>query len=574
MIREYLSSYVPVAKAPTQTIGSQAGYTLDKIIPEDKVDFRTLKDKLLLYILYRRDTISKRAVDVLAALSVARGFKIIPPNPKAASVIKKFLWKFHRTDPINALMVYLRNISEDAGWAGDGMWEREYSKEWTEFDNPMEVEDNEIVGLKKTHPLTMDFKRAVNGEILLDVDGDFGPKNEFLAYTQTLEKYMKKKDIDKRRIMHLRFNTIGDELQGISDLEAIYKTRHRGMSIEDGIAQGAFRHGVPFLDITVGDAEHLPDKEMMDNAREEVKGSSYMSEYVHPPWFKTNMFEQFSLAKSEGMMAPFITLAAAGVGIPESVLLGSGEGVNKATIKELIGLLPDLVIKPRQRVLKLFLEDQLFAPLMAMNKIEEIPYLQWNEFLPIETSFANQLNILTKIVIDNKNLLSWEEAREMMKLPSEEKNTIYSLSRQFLSTGTRGILLVEPHGKLIHEGLKKTVLTKKNFSGMVDIPLILISGSKAFGKIKLGKPKQIDEKEFENTMTSHRVSREEADKWWPDWKNLSHYPIEIIEMFKKTKPVKVPQGIQKFISNVEFLNEDYQEPINVEEGGFLAREEK
>ncbi len=574
MIRNYLSNFVPFTEAPTKTVGSRAGYALDKLTPEDAVDFRTLKDKKLLYLLYRRDTISRRAVNVLAALSVARGFKIIFQSSKQASIIKKFLFRFHRTDPINALMVYLINLSEDAGWAGGGMSERKYSQEWNEDDDPLDVKDNEIVGLKTTHPLTMDFKRGINGEILLDTDGKFGPKDEYLAYTQTLEKEMKKKDIDKRRIMHLKFNSIGDEPQGISDLESIYKTRHRGMSIEDGIAQGAFRHGVPFLDVEVGDDQHQPDKEMMDTVRKEVAGSSYMSEFVHPPWYKVKMFEQFSLAKSEGMMAPFITLAAAGVGIPEAVLLGSGEGVNKATIKELIGLLPDLVIKPRQRVLKLFLEDQLFAPLMEMAKIDEIPYIQWNEFLPIETSFANQLNILTKIVIDNRNLITWEEAREMMRLPSAEKRTMYALSRQYLSAATRGIHLVSPHSKLIHEGLKTSILSKKAYPGMVGVPLILLTGSEAFGKIKLGKGEQIDEAGFKKTSTSHRVSEDEAQKWWPDWKELWRYPVEVIEMFKKTKPVKIPRGVQKFISDVEFLNEDYITPINVEEGGYIAREAK
>ena len=138
----------------------------------------------------------------------------------------------------------------------------------------------------------------------------------------------------------------------------------------------------------------------------------------------------------------------------------------------------------------------------------------------------------------------------------------------------RGICLAEPHGKLIHEGLKTSILLKESNPGMVGIPLILMSGKDAIGKIKLGMGVKIGPEEFEQTSNSHRVSNDEAQKWWGDWKELSRYPIEVIEMFKKTKPVKVPQGGQKFIDNVEFLNEAYLAPIEVKEGGFLAPEGK
>ena len=89
---------------------------------------------------------------------------------------------------------------------------------------------------------------------------------------------------------------------------------------------------------------------------------------------------------------------------------------------------------------------------------------------------------------------------------------------------------------------------------MVGVPLILLSGKVAFGKIKLGTGVKIGPEELKQTSNSHRVSEDEAQGWWPDWKVLYKYPIDSSEMFKKTRPVKVPQGVQKFISNVEFLN--------------------
>ncbi len=566
MIREYLSSAsMPIQVAPTKTVGSRTGYTTDKIIQEDAIDFRTLRGKKLFYLLYRRDPMGGRVVDALTSLTLAKGFKIMPPHRKARNVIKEFLYTLHPTDPINALMVWLEALGRDGSWAGDGWWERKFAKQFTaETEEPFK--GNKWIGLKKVHPLTMDFKREVNGDIMLDTEGWFGPKDEFLGYTQESEDGLKKRDIDKRRIMHLTIKTIGDEILGISDLENIYKTRHRAANIEDGIAQGAFRHGVPFLDVIVGDDAHPPDVGMMDKAKNEVKGSSYMSEFVHPPWYKVKMFEQFSLAKSEGMLEPYINLVATATGLPRPLLTGSGEGTNKATVKELVAMLPDMVILPRQRAIKLFLEDQLFTPLMEMNKITEIPYIQWNEIFPANDTYAQRLKILASIFFENKPVISWAEAREMLHMPSEEEGTIYSLSRQELSANSRGILLVEPHGRLIHEGLKTSILTKKDFPGMVNIPLILVSGNQAYGIIKLNEPSKIDAEGFKKFMPSHRVSKEEAEKWWPDAKGLNRFTFRNVKMFPKPKKVKVPQGVQKFISNVQFLSEVGENTINIKDG--------
>ncbi|KKL55599.1 hypothetical protein LCGC14_2253780, partial [marine sediment metagenome] len=406
MIREYLSTTLAaVQSAPTATVGSRTGYSYDKIIREDAIDFRTLEGKKILYILYRRDPTSWRVVNALTALTMARGFKIIPQSEKARDVIKEFLFNLHPTDPINALMVWLHKIATDASWSGCGWEEYKFKKKFTEeTQNP--YVGNGIVGLKRVHPLTIDYKREVNGDIMLDTEGWFGPEDEFLAYTQTLEDSQKTRDIDKRRLMHLTFHNIGDELQGVSDLESIYKTRHRAGNIEDGIAQGAFRHGVPFLDVVVGDDAHPPDVGMMEKAKEEVKGSSYMSEFVHPPWYKVKMFEQFSLAKSGGMLEPFLNLVTTATGLPQPILTGSGEGTNKATVKELVAMLPDLVIIPRQRALKLFLENQLLAPLMLMNKIDEVPFIQWNEMFPVDATYAQRLKLLSEILIENKPVIS------------------------------------------------------------------------------------------------------------------------------------------------------------------------
>src|SRR3990167_6494621 len=555
MIRQYLSHSYPQA-APSSTEGSRAGYSTDRISSDDSKDFRRLDDLYTLYILSRRDPSCWRITKSLPALTVGRGFKIIPQSEPARKAIKEFLFKIHKADPVTAMLVGARELAEDTVWSGRGWWERIYSKEWDQNDDPFKIKGNQIVGLKKIHPLTLDFKRETTGEIILDKAGSFGRKNEFLAYTQsyTLTGSWKSRDVDKRRVAYLKFNSIGDELLGISDLEPIYQTIRRSASITDGIAQGAFRHGVPFLDVTVGDEQHQPDKEMMDNAREEVKNSSYMSEFVHPPWYKTDLKEQFSLAKSENILKPFTLLISTATGLPLSVLTGSGEGTNKATMTELVNLIQPLVIAPRQQALKLFLEEQVFAPLMEMNKIEGVPLIQWNELFPPDFSIADKIKIMSEILIENKPLLNWVEAREILRLPSQEEGTFYALSREELSANSRAINLPEPHGLLIYNGTKTAVVSDKPHPEMVDIPLECISGGEAYGKIKLSSPVEIsDFREFQKYQQLHRMTDDERTdlKWaFP----MYMFKIKIIILYKSTKKVSVPSSAPMFLSNVSYKN--------------------
>lgn len=550
MIRQYLSSHSYVPSAPSHTEGSRAGYSFDRINPDENVDFRTQKGREILYILSKRDPTCWRIKNAIPALSVARGFKIIPQSPEAREVIKKFLYSLHKTDPITALLVAVRQLAEDSVWSGNGFWEKQYSKDWSFRDDPFEVKGNSIVGLKKIHPLTMDLKRDYSGEVLIDEKGDFGPPDEFLAYSQTLtlKGQWKSRDIDKRRIAHLKFNTIGDEVLGISDYEPIYATIKRSASIQDGIAQGAFRHGVPFLDITVGDEQHPPDKEMLDNARDEVKDSSYMSEFVHPPWYKTEMHEQFSLSKSKGMLEPFNALIATSTGIPFSVLAGSGEGTNKSTVSELINLIQPLIIAPRQHALKLFLEEQIFCPLMEMSKIDGVPLIQWNELFPADYSIADKLKVMSSILIEKKPLLSWVEAREILRFPSQEEGTFYSLSRENLSGNSRAINLPEPHGKMIYEGNETAILSDNIAPSMLGVPLELISGNKSYGKIRLTGSTLIDKKGFEKYSSQHRVTEDEYRERFKDSSYL--FKFEILNLHKIPKLVNVES--KTFLSNFSY----------------------
>jgi hypothetical protein len=103
------------------------------------------------------------------------------------------------------------------------------------------------------------------------------------------------------------------------------------------------------------------------------------------------------------------------------------------------------------------------------------------------------------------------------------------------------------------EGYKTHVIKKKYFPNMVGIPLVLVEGDKALGVIILEEPEEIEGWErFRRTRELHRVSDEEAVRWWGGFDVLYLYPVRRVLRYKEPKSVEVPVGVQTFIRDVVF----------------------
>ncbi|MCK5020695.1 MAG: hypothetical protein KAS32_26985, partial [Candidatus Peribacteraceae bacterium] len=324
-------------------------------LQKDKgVDFRTKNGKKELYVLRRRNALAARIVKARANLTLGRGFKIIVDSPAQKKALDKFLKRLHSTDPITALIYKVRILFMDADWSGNGWWEKLYY-----------IENGKRVGiadLLSLHPLITDYARNNNGEIIYD---EF---NKPVAIEQIKDDNgfgRDKKIIPREDAAVLTLDVIGDEVLGVSIYESAFKSYHREMLIHEGVAMGIYRHGVPLHDITVGNEDMKPTQKMLDDAEEEVKGLSYMSEYVHPPWYKVELKESFSLSGAKSFVDPYVDDIIVSSGLPEFIITGKGESSNKATAQEMIRAV-NLTIKPLQQKLKLFLESEIFKPMMEL----------------------------------------------------------------------------------------------------------------------------------------------------------------------------------------------------------------
>jgi len=111
------------------------------------------------------------------------------------------------------------------------------------------------------------------------------------------------------------------------------------------------------------------------------------------------------------------------------------------------------------------------------------------------------------------------------------------------------IYLVEPHGRLLLTGLKTHILKGRYYKNFINKPLILVEDKKAFGIISLEEPDKIEtERDFLKTFEKHRVSKEDAFKWWGRITDLFIYPVKVWFLFSKPVLIEVPHGVQTFFS--------------------------
>ena len=275
------------------------------------------------------------------------------------------------------------------------------------------------------------------------------------------------------------------------------------------------------------------------------------SEYVHPPWIRVGQIESFSLGKAINYTQPFITAISAALGVPEFILLGRGEGTNKATAQAMINFIHQ-TIEPLQQAQAMYLEEQILAPLMKLHNIEDIPTIEWNEILPRNPNdYANVIKVLTEAMVGGKQIITAEEARELAGLGKAVDYKSPTGSELAQKQSYPGIILNKPHGQHLWKGKKKLIIKSKDFDSMTMKPIYLVSDNKVYGLIKLRIPTGINIQQFEKLREEHLISNEERAEWWPETHKLFDYQFNWLEKFKEPVPYDVPSGIQTFISEVK-----------------------
>ena len=340
-----------------------------------------------LEFVFKRYPIVSRGVEIRANEFISRGYEIKTENKKAEKWLTKFLKD-------NRFEILVRQAHINADIYGNGYIEIMYN-----------AGNSDIKGLKVLHPKFIDVQRDPStGAVIFDNVG--GLK----GYVQRVGQQEIKLRPDQ--IIHIVFRKMGDEVLGYSLVEPALKTIERAMNIEEGVAQGMYRHGFPQLDIEVGDENNPPTKAMIDDIAKSVEDLNSKNEFVHSNYIKAKILES-STTKDIGFYPQiFIKQIVSCLGVPEPLILGTGENSNKS-IAEV--QLKDFRAQmgAEQKISAVEIEDKLFKKLAALKGWKDDPELEWNEILPEEET-AKTGRVAT---LFEKQLITRNEAREILKFP-------------------------------------------------------------------------------------------------------------------------------------------------------------
>jgi len=116
-------------------------------------------------------------------------------------------------------------------------------------------------------------------------------------------------------------------------------------------------------------------------------------------------------------------------------------------------------------------------------------------------------------------------------------------------------LLDSNQAKMLFQGNKTLIVKDKEHYGVVGNHYYVLGGNESRGIIKINKVYPIDEKQFEELASKHRISKADKEKWWKGKKILFAYEFEVVDCFEYPELVQHCESESFIVEEVKFLSE-------------------
>ena len=356
-------------------------------------DLNSIKDpdSKQLQFVYLNYPLANQGVNVISYECVARGFQIVHESEEVVKETEKFLDDVNYSQKLGDLIVNTLVF-------GDGF-----------FEIVVDEDNKTISDLVLLDSTVVDFKRDVNGNIIFDDEGNI--KGYIQKAGGRLEDNI---EFSPNEIAHFVFFSLRGRRKGISHLMPILRSVVHAMNVETSVAQAIYRHGFAQYDIAVGNEFKRPSTAQIDDVASAVEDLQARNEYVHSDDIKVSILEAKNTRNYDKYADAFIRNIVSGMGVPEPLLLGTGESSNKATADVQSRHFRSM-IEMLQNKISSVVEDKIFSKLAELKGWTEIPKIEWNEVLPEEES-AKVARVASLVQV---GIVSIPEAREMLGLPAQ-----------------------------------------------------------------------------------------------------------------------------------------------------------
>lgn len=243
------------------------------------------------------------------------------------------------------------------------------------------------------------------------------PKTKLpMGYKQKDHSGWEEKVFPYEDVAHFGLHKISNSLIAVGLIEPTFSTFERLRKIEDSLAEAIYRHGFSNWEVVCGDMEHPPSAEDIDIGKQMgddiVAGQDVL---VHGPMQNMNRHEPSKIKEMSASLDYYLHLICAGFGIDKQTLLGSGEGANKATQREL-GTTKEKHVRALQNSLSSNFQNLIFAVVLKKNYNQEADvWIEWGELRPEDKTL--KVDRLTKLM--QAGLLTYTEDLEELIRESE-----------------------------------------------------------------------------------------------------------------------------------------------------------
>lgn len=281
-------------------------------------------------------------------------------------------------------------------------------------------DQNDIVKLSNVYPPTMDFQKNKDGRVLLDP-----VEKEPIGYTQTInvKTGTEQKPIPSENIAHIKIIELGEGFGGISPFEPLYKAEIIRLNIDEAMGESAFRQAFPIYVVYVGNADHDPTLQELDDTHKEILQVGEKT-VITLPWY--TKLERMDSPNTEAVAKYadyFLDVITAGTGFPRALLIPTPRVTYAALERQ--GLEWEKEVKEYQEFLEEQIEDEIFTRLVDINPMfNEVPRFKFKDVSPsMQLSKSRRLATLARagLLVWDKKLEEW--LRELEDLPAIDEET-------------------------------------------------------------------------------------------------------------------------------------------------------
>jgi hypothetical protein len=270
-------------------------------------------------------------------------------------------------------------------------------------ENIFNTKGNRIVDWDMIDPKKMDYAKDAAGKIVFDKfnnpvgyfesipygEGGKGNPNAEKASTGFVSNAKEVPEgvatpasaksiyLGSNRVAHLKLYTVGDGFYGIGLIEPIYKTSLRKLNLEEAHVNAIYRHGNPIVWAQLGDLNHEPTPQQIENMTKKLKDMTFKTEITTPYYYQLHILESKKSEKIKDSLDYFRSQELAGLGIPAPFVTGGADGSSYGTLGKQ-AILFDLSLIDIIKRTSTAIEKQMFLPICKLEGFKEVPKLKWD----------------------------------------------------------------------------------------------------------------------------------------------------------------------------------------------------